>query len=116
MTYPIYCDLAALDDAERVQLHSLMAEVMGRASGAERASDGWRIEFVGADADLVAQVATFAELDSRCCQFLSHTLTWPQGRGTLTLDLRGPDGSGEALSHDLEAALPAAVLAAAPTG
>jgi len=113
MEIPIFCDLQAVNDEERARLFTLTPELLGRVVGLSSDEFGYDLEFDGRSPELVAKLADFLELDSRCCAWVDHTITLPAGGANVRASLRGRDGTRDALRHDIEGHVPAEVLAAA---
>jgi hypothetical protein len=62
--------------------------------------DGVRLRFA-ADAERLAMLATFIDLERRCCAFLRFRLTIEPGGGPVWLELTGPPGTREFLAAEL---------------
>ncbi len=116
MDIPIYCDLEALSHDERVRLHRLTVELLARTVSLRGDDTGYDLEFDGNGPEFAAQLMDFLEMDSRCCQFVEHTITLPAGRGNIRASLRGGPGAGAALKDGIEGSVPAGVLDAANVG
>jgi hypothetical protein len=69
--------------------------------------DGVALRFA-AGPDRLATLATFIDLEHRCCAFLRFRLTVEPGGGPIWLELTGPPGTREFLAAELVASGPAA--------
>lgn len=97
---PIICTLTP--DALRARREGLLAELLRISTGHELLAGGLRLRFAPS-ADTLASVARAVEAERHCCRFLRFTITVEPDEGPLTLDLTGPQGTGEFVAALLEA-------------
>ncbi len=88
---PFYCDLDALDAAERQRRTALFARVRAAAGEVRELSDGYALR-LSAGADAARDALEFALLERRCCPFLRFRLELEQEGGAEWLHVTGREG------------------------
>ena len=95
---PVACSLTEPELAARRA--GVLADVRRRAEEARWLPDGVQLRFT-AGPDSLALLATFIDLERRCCAFLRFELTVEPGGGPVRLALTGPPGTREFLAAEL---------------
>lgn len=95
---PVVCSLTEPELAERRA--GVLGEVRRSAQEARWLADGVRLRFTATPGSL-ATLATFVDLERRCCAFLRFRLTVEPGGGPVWLELTGPPGAREFLQAEL---------------
>ena len=95
---PVACTLSEPELAGRRA--GVLADVRRRAQETRWLPDGLRLRFP-ADAETLSLLATFLDLERRCCAFLRFQLTVEPGGGPVWLELTGPPGAREFLAAEL---------------
>jgi hypothetical protein len=95
---PIACSLTEPELAARRT--GVLAEVRRSHEEARWLPDGVRLRFA-ADAERLAMLATFIDLERRCCAFLRFRLTVDPVGGPIWQELTGPPGTREFLAAEL---------------
>lgn len=96
---PVACTLAEPELAARRA--GVLGDVRRRALEAQWLADGARLRFP-AEAETLSLLATFVDLERRCCAFLRFELTVEPGGGPVWLALTGPPGTREFLQAELD--------------
>jgi hypothetical protein len=96
---PVACTLTEAELAERRA--GVLADVRRSHLEARWLADGVRLRFA-ADPERLVRLATFVDLERRCCAFLRFGLTVEPGGGPVWLELTGPPGTREFLEAELE--------------
>ena len=96
---PVACSLTEPELATRRA--GVLGDVRRRALEAQWLADGVRLRFP-AETETLSLLATFVDLERRCCAFLRFELTVEPGGGPAWLTLTGPPGSREFLTAELE--------------
>ena len=96
---PIVCTLTP--DALRARREGLLTALLRQSNGHELLPEGLRLRFV-ASAETLASIARAVEAERHCCRFLRFMITVEPDEGPLTLDLTGPQGTGEFVAALLE--------------
>jgi hypothetical protein len=78
----------------------VLADVRRSQQGVRWLPDGIALGFAAGPGRL-AMLATFIELERRCCAFLRFRLTVEPGGGPLWLELTGPPGTREFLAAEV---------------
>lgn len=92
----IACDLTVFDPAESARHADLSARLLAGGIEREQLPDGVALRLTGTPG-LLTELAEWAELERRCCPFLSFTLRLDPGPDEVRLELRGPAGAKEML-------------------
>lgn len=100
---PVACSLTEPELA--VRRAGVLADVRLAREEARWLPDGVQLRFLP---ERVALLATFIELERRCCAFLRFRLTVEPGGGPVWLELTGPPGTLEFLQAELAPPGPAA--------
>ena len=95
---PVACTLTEAELAERRA--GVLGQVRRAREEARWLPDGVALRFA-ADPERVALLATFIDLERRCCAFLRFRLTVEPGGGPVWLELTGPAGTREFLQAEL---------------
>jgi hypothetical protein len=95
---PVACSLTEPELA--VRRAGVLGDVRLAQEEARWLPDGVALRF-GAEPDRLALLATFIELERRCCAFLRFRLTLEPGGGPVWLELTGPPGTREFLHAEL---------------
>ena len=95
---PVACSLTEAELAERRA--GVLSEVRRAQEGARWLPDGVALRFA-AEPERLALLATFIDLERRCCAFLRFQLTVEPGGGPVWLELTGPPGTREFLEGEL---------------
>jgi hypothetical protein len=95
---PVACTLTEPELAARRT--GVLAGVRRSYEEAQWLPDGVRLRFA-ADPERLATLATFIDLERRCCAFLAFRLTVEPGGGPVWLELTGPPGTREFLAAEL---------------
>jgi hypothetical protein len=95
---PVACTLTEPELAARRT--GVLARVRQSYEEAQWRADGVRLRFA-ADPERLAMLATFIDLERRCCAFLTFRLTVEPGGGPVWLELTGPPGTREFLAAEL---------------
>lgn len=95
---PVACSLTAPELQNRRA--GVLAEVRRHRQEARWLPDGVALRFP-ASAEELATLATFIDLERRCCAFLRFRLTVEPGGGPVWLELTGPPGTREFLAAEL---------------
>jgi hypothetical protein len=85
------CDLTVFSDAERGRYRALSRRIWAACRAKRELDDGVALRFA-ADADLAKDLDAFAELERRCCPFLTLEVTAATGDGALELRVTGGEG------------------------
>ena len=96
---PVACTLAEPELAARRA--GVLGDVRQRVLEAQWLADGARLRFP-AEAETLSLLATFVDLERRCCAFLRFELTVEPGGGPVWLALTGPPGTREFLQAELD--------------
>jgi hypothetical protein len=94
---PVACSLTEPEFAERRA--GVLADVRRSHEEARWLPDGVRLRFAP-EPERLAMLATFIDLERRCCAFLRFGLTVEPGGGPVWLDLTGPAGTREFLAAE----------------
>lgn len=97
---PIVCTMTLLTPAERDRHAELRRRLPAAAEGFEERDGGYSFRFPRRP-EVLAQVAEFAALESRCCPFFSIGLELPAGEPFAWLHLTGPAGVKEFIQAEL---------------
>jgi hypothetical protein len=97
---PVACSLTEPELAARRA--GVLASVRRSHVEARWLPEGVALRFA-ADTEHLAMLATFVELERRCCAFLRFRLTVEPGGGPVWLELTGPPGTREFLAAELAA-------------
>jgi hypothetical protein len=103
---PVSCTLT--EPELQARRAGVLAEVRRSRQEARWLPDGVALRFV-AGAEQLATLATFIELERRCCAFLQFRLTVEPGGGPVWLELTGPTGTRDFLAAELGGGAPGAV-------
>jgi hypothetical protein len=95
---PVACTLTEPELAARRA--GVLGDVRRRALEARWLADGVQLRFP-ADTETLALLATFVDLERRCCAFLRFELTVEPGGGPAWLTLTGPPGTRDFLQSEL---------------
>ena len=95
---PVACSLTEPELAARRA--GVLADVRRSVREAHWLADGVRLRFT-ATPESLAMLATFVDLERRCCAFLRFQLTVEPGGGPVWLALGGPPGTREFLQAEL---------------
>jgi hypothetical protein len=96
---PVACTLTEPELAARRA--GVLGDVRRRAQEARWLADGVRLRFP-AEAEILSLLATFVDLERRCCAFLRFELTVEPDGGPVWLELTGPPGAREFLQAELD--------------
>jgi len=96
---PVACSLTEPELAQRRA--GVLADVRRSAQEARWLADGVGLRFT-ATPESLAMLATFVDLERRCCAFLRFQLTVEPGGGPVWLTLTGPPGTREFLQAELD--------------
>ena len=96
---PVACSLSEPELAARRA--GVLGDVRRSALEARWIADGVQLRFP-AEPAVLSLLATFIDLERRCCAFLRFQLAVEPGGGPVWLTLTGPPGSREFLSAELE--------------
>jgi hypothetical protein len=97
----VACTLDSAEQRERKAM--LERELVPNIQGVTERVDGWVLWFDRAPGRL-ASLATFVELESRCCAFLDFEIRVESGGDRIALELSGPEGTKEMLQPLIEKA------------
>jgi hypothetical protein len=95
---PVACSLTEPELAERRA--GVLADVGRSARDTRWLPDGVRLRFAPAP-ETLAMLATFVDLERRCCAFLRFQLTVEPDGGPVWLELTGPPGTRDFLQAEL---------------
>jgi hypothetical protein len=95
---PVACSLT--EPEWEVRRAGVLAEVRRSQQETRWLPGGVALRFA-ADAERLAMLATFIDLERRCCAFLAFRLTVDPGGGPVWLELSGPPGTREFLAAEL---------------
>jgi hypothetical protein len=95
---PVSCSLNERELAERRA--GILADLRARRREARWLLNGASFRFA-ADPAMLAALAEFIQLESKCCPFLRFRLTVEPGGGPVWLELTGPEGTREFLQAEL---------------
>jgi hypothetical protein len=91
-----------LTTAERRERRAFVrARLLPRIRSVEETASGYVLFFDRADGELQT-IATFIELESRCCAFLTFTVRLEAAAERIALTLEGPEGAKELLRPMVE--------------
>jgi hypothetical protein len=96
---PVACTLTEPELAARRA--GVLGDVRRSALEARWVADGVQLRFAAEPATL-SLLATFVDLERRCCAFLRFQLTVEPGGGPVWLTLTGPPGTREFLQAELD--------------
>jgi hypothetical protein len=96
---PVACTLTEPELAARRA--GVLGDVRRSALEARWVADGVQLRFAAEPATL-SLLATFVDLERRCCAFLRFQLTVEPGGGPVWLTLTGPPGAREFLAAELD--------------
>jgi hypothetical protein len=96
--WPVACTLSEPELA--VRRAGVLAAVREGQAEARWLPDGVALRFA-AEPELLALLATFIDLERRCCAFLRFRLTVEPDGGPVWLELTGPPGTRELLAGEL---------------
>ncbi len=96
---PVACTLTEPELAARRA--GVLGDVRRSAQEARWAADGVQLRFA-AEAETLSLLATFVDLERRCCAFLRFEITVEPGDGPVWLTLTGPPGTREFLQAELD--------------
>ena len=96
---PVACTLTEPELAARRA--GVLGDVRRRAQETRWVADGVRLRFP-AEAETLSLLATFVDLERRCCAFLRFEITVEPGDGPVWLTLTGPPGTREFLQAELD--------------
>jgi hypothetical protein len=102
---PVACTLSEPELA--VRRAGVLAAIRRDQQETRWLPDGVALRFAAAP-DRLATLATFVDLERRCCAFLRFRLTVEPGEGPIWLELTGPPGTREFLAAELVDPGPAA--------
>jgi hypothetical protein len=91
---PIACTLSSGDLARRQA--ELRSGVLAAADAVEVLPSGLRWRFASSP-EIVTQLARLIEAERQCCRFLRFRLDAEPGLAGVTLDVTGPEGTGDFL-------------------
>jgi hypothetical protein len=94
---PVVCTLTEPELAARQA--GVLSQVRLAHEEARWLPDGVALRFA-AEPERLALLATFIELERRCCAFLRFRLTVEPGDGPVWLELTGPPGTREFLASE----------------
>ncbi len=95
---PVACTLT--EPEREARRTGVLAEVRRNRQEARWLPDGVALRFP-ASGEQLATLATFIQLERRCCGFLRFRLTVEPGGGPAWLELPGPPGTREFLAAEL---------------
>jgi hypothetical protein len=95
---PVACSLT--EPELQARRAGVLTEVRLSQQEARWLPDGIALRFA-ADAERLAMLATFIELERRCCAFLRFKLTVEPGGGPVWLELTGPPGTRDFLAAEV---------------
>ena len=95
---PVACTLPEPELAARRA--GVLAAIRRDQQEARWLPDGVGLRFA-AEPDRLATLATFIDLERRCCAFLRFRLTVEPGGGPIWLELTGPPGTRDFLAAEL---------------
>ncbi|HWC02600.1 MAG TPA: hypothetical protein VHF87_07500 [Methylomirabilota bacterium] len=95
---PVACSLTEPELARRRA--GVLADVRRSRREARALPDGVALRFA-AGPESLAMLATFLDLERRCCAFLRFRLTVEPAGGPVWLELTGPPGTREFLAAEL---------------
>lgn len=100
---PLFCDLNALDPAQREKHQANTEQLFGSVEQIEELPDGyafrWRAESV-----TILKVADFISLEHLCCPFFNFALELEAENGPLWLKLSGRAGVKQFILAELDLA------------
>jgi hypothetical protein len=88
---PFVCNLNALTKAERASHHDVSQRMLASLRGTREVADGYAFELDGHQFS-IKDVASWVELERRCCPFFDFHVEWRREDGPLTLQLTGRPG------------------------
>ena len=91
---PIACSLDGRALASRQA--ELRASVLAEAESVERLPHGYRWRF-RENRDLFARLGPIIDAERQCCRFLQFAIDADPAMGAVTLEITGPDGTGDFL-------------------
>ena len=91
---PIACSLEGPALGRRQS--ELRAGVLAEAESVERLPNGYRWRFRHAP-DLFARLGPVIDGERHCCRFLRFTIAADEDRGSVTVEITGPDGTPQFL-------------------
>jgi hypothetical protein len=97
---PIACNLSNLDDAARSREQELLVRFRTILTEATRSGDHYRFT-LPSDRATLADLGEFMALERLCCPFLRFQLS-VDASDRATLEIDGPEGTGEFLERILE--------------
>src|SRR5262245_61913307 len=100
---PVACTLTEPELAARRE--GVLAAVRRAQQEARWLPEGVALRFAAAP-ECLAMLATFIDLERRCCAFLTFRLTVEPGGGPVWLELTGPTGTRAFLAAELGGAAP----------
>jgi hypothetical protein len=97
-----FCNLGALSVNERSQHEQLSRRIARAVRTIRELESGYECDLDASDLTLI-DLATWAELERRCCPFIDFGLEWFAERHMLTLRLSGGDGIKAFLRAEISA-------------
>ena len=95
----IVCTFGAAEQRERKA--TLQRDLLPRVKTVTELPNGYVLWFDRAEGEL-ARIASFVELESQCCAFLSFVIRVDSGADRIALHLEGPEGAKELLRRLVE--------------
>ncbi len=88
---PFFCNLNALTKAERVSHQDVSQRMLASLRGVREVDDGYAFDLDGHQLS-IKDLASWVELERRCCPFFDFHVEWRREDGPVTLQLKGRPG------------------------
>jgi len=95
---PIACDLSASELTNRRD--GLLAQLAGSASGISEIENGVVLS-LKTSPEVTGLIAQVIDAERQCCRFLRFRCTYEPDLGPISLEVTGPEGTGEFLGDVL---------------
>ena len=94
-----YCNLKALNPAERERLHQLTEKIKTARTGTNELPDGYAFRLQTGQVS-IGELAEYVSSERKCCPFFDFEIELQRDGGPLWLKLRGKEGVKEFMRHE----------------
>jgi len=94
-----YCNLKALNPAERERLHQLTEKIKMARTETKELPDGYAFRLQTEQVS-IGELAEFVSSERKCCPFFDFEIELQRDGGPLWLKLRGKEGVKEFMRHE----------------
>jgi hypothetical protein len=98
---PLACNLKAFQPQERAEWRKRLEQVMGAVTAKRPMTDGYTFQIDSRKAGF-REVATWIELERKCCPFFIFELGMQGENGAVWLNLRGREGVKQFIAADFK--------------